>query len=95
MKEVAFVLKKMDGKLPELFGMLPRMPYGIRPVPDYIAPKHDDRLLLGPAGRRLAGRLLLREHLRPEEPAAVRTRSAVAARGGARPPLANCALSRS
>ena len=39
MKEVAFVLKKMDGKLPELFGRLPRTPYGIRPVPDYIAPK--------------------------------------------------------
>ncbi len=39
MKETAYVLKKMDGKLPELFGRLPRTPYGIRPVPDYIAPK--------------------------------------------------------
>jgi uncharacterized protein (DUF885 family) len=39
MKEVAYVLKKMDGQLPTLFGTLPRMPYGIKPVPDYIAPK--------------------------------------------------------
>ena len=39
LKEIAFVLKKMDGQLPKLFGRLPRMPYGIKPVPDYIAPK--------------------------------------------------------
>jgi len=39
MKETAFILKKMDGQLPTLFGRLPRTPYGIKPVPDYIAPK--------------------------------------------------------
>ena len=39
LKETAYVLKKMDGELPKLFGRLPRMPYGIRPVPDYVAPK--------------------------------------------------------
>ena len=38
MKEVAYVLKRMDGELPRLFGKLPRMPYGMRPVPDFIAP---------------------------------------------------------
>ncbi len=38
-KEVAFVLKRMDGQLPELFGRLPRMPYGLRQVPDFIAPQ--------------------------------------------------------
>jgi uncharacterized protein (DUF885 family) len=38
-KEVAFVLKRMDGQLPKLFGHLPRMPYGVRRVPDYIAPQ--------------------------------------------------------
>ncbi len=38
-KETALVLKNMDGKLPLLFKTLPRMPYGIEPVPDYIAPK--------------------------------------------------------
>ena len=39
MREVAFVLKRMDGQLPRLFKTLPRAPYGIRPVPDYIAPR--------------------------------------------------------
>jgi uncharacterized protein (DUF885 family) len=38
LKEVSFVLKKMDGELPKLFKRLPRVPYGIRQVPDYIAP---------------------------------------------------------
>ena len=38
MKETAYVLKTMDGKLPQLFSKLPRQPYGIEPVPDYIAP---------------------------------------------------------
>ncbi|MEX0612608.1 MAG: DUF885 domain-containing protein [Pirellulales bacterium] len=38
-KEVAFILKRMDGQLPKLFGRLPRMPYGVRQVPDYIAPQ--------------------------------------------------------
>ncbi|MCC5908431.1 MAG: DUF885 domain-containing protein [Balneolaceae bacterium] len=39
MKETAYVLKKMDGKLPELFKTLPRLPYGIMEVPDYLAPR--------------------------------------------------------
>jgi len=38
MKENAYVLKRMDGELPTLFGRMPRMPYGIRTVPDYTAP---------------------------------------------------------
>src|SRR3989304_960555 len=39
MKEVAFILKRMDGELPRLFRTLPRLPYGIKPVPDYVAPQ--------------------------------------------------------
>lgn len=39
MKETAYVLKKMDGKLPELFKTLPRLPYGIMEIPDYLAPR--------------------------------------------------------
>ncbi len=39
MKEVAYVLKRMDGELPRLFRTLPRLPYGIKPVPDYLAPQ--------------------------------------------------------
>jgi uncharacterized protein (DUF885 family) len=50
MKEVSYVLKKMDGKLPELFGRLPRAPYGIRPVPDFIAPKTTTAYYSVPSG---------------------------------------------
>jgi uncharacterized protein (DUF885 family) len=39
MKEAAFILKKMDGELPRMFGRLPRVSYGLREVPEYIAPK--------------------------------------------------------
>ncbi|PWN08106.1 DUF885 domain-containing protein [Rhodohalobacter mucosus] len=39
LQKTAMVLKTMDGKLPELFKTLPRLPYGIRPVPDYLAPR--------------------------------------------------------
>ncbi len=50
MEKVAFALKKADGKLPELFGTLPRMPYGIRPVPDFIAPQTTTAYYMQPAG---------------------------------------------
>jgi uncharacterized protein (DUF885 family) len=39
LKEAAFIAKRMDGKLPSLFKTLPRLPYGIQPVPDDLAPK--------------------------------------------------------
>ncbi len=38
LEKTALVLKRMDGELPRLFATLPRMPYGIRSVPDYAAP---------------------------------------------------------
>ncbi len=39
MKEVALILKLADGRLPELFGHLPRIPYGLREIPAYVAPQ--------------------------------------------------------
>ena len=36
----ATIAKRMDGKLPTLFGRLPRQPYTVAPVPDYLAPKY-------------------------------------------------------
>jgi uncharacterized protein (DUF885 family) len=38
LEKTALVLKRMDGELPHLFKTLPRMPYGIRAIPDYSAP---------------------------------------------------------
>jgi len=40
LKAAAWIAKRMDGKLPSLFGRLPRQPYGVEPVPDDIAPKY-------------------------------------------------------
>jgi uncharacterized protein (DUF885 family) len=50
MKEVALIMKKMDGQLPRLFKELPRMPYGLRQIPDYIAPKTTSAYYFLPAG---------------------------------------------
>jgi uncharacterized protein (DUF885 family) len=50
MREAALVLKRMDGQLPVLFSVLPRMPYGIRSVPDFIAPKTSTAYYSPPAG---------------------------------------------
>jgi uncharacterized protein (DUF885 family) len=49
-KEVSFVLKRMDGQLPKLFGHLPRMPYGVRQVPEYIAPQATFAYYQSPTG---------------------------------------------
>lgn len=40
LKEASYIAKRMDAKLPALFGRLPRQPYGVAPVPDYLAPKY-------------------------------------------------------
>lgn len=36
--EASYWAKKVDGRLPMLFGHLPRQPYGVAPVPDELAP---------------------------------------------------------
>lgn len=38
LEKTSLVLKRMDGELPSLFKTLPRLPYGIRPIPEYAAP---------------------------------------------------------
>ncbi len=50
MMRTAAVCKKMDGLLPQLFSHLPRAPYGLRPVPDYIAPYTTTAYYQEPAG---------------------------------------------
>jgi uncharacterized protein (DUF885 family) len=38
LKVTALVLKRIDGELPRLFKTLPRLPYGIKPIPAFSAP---------------------------------------------------------
>lgn len=40
LEKASFIAKKADGKLPAFFGKLPRQPYTVAPVPDYIAPRY-------------------------------------------------------
>jgi uncharacterized protein (DUF885 family) len=49
-KEVAFILKRMEGELPRMFKKLPRTPCGIREVPSYIAPRSTAAYYQMPAG---------------------------------------------
>jgi uncharacterized protein (DUF885 family) len=44
----SFIAKKIDGKLPSLFGKLPRLPYTVEPVPADIAPKYTSGRYVGP-----------------------------------------------
>jgi len=37
LRDYAHIAKQMDAALPRLFGRLPRLPYGIRAMPDFIA----------------------------------------------------------
>ena len=48
LKEASFIAKKMDAKLPLLFKTLPRLPYGVAPVPDDLAPKYTGGRYVGP-----------------------------------------------
>ncbi len=50
MERTAFVLKKIDGKLPEIFKTLPRLPYGIKEIPDYQAPNSTTAYYMPGAG---------------------------------------------
>lgn len=47
LKEVTFIAKDIDGKLPKLFGKLPRQPYSVEPVPAEIAPNYTSGRYVG------------------------------------------------
>ena len=49
LKEASFITKRMDAKLPSLFKTLPRLTYGVAPVPDDLAPKYTGGRYVGPA----------------------------------------------
>ncbi|MEC7565881.1 MAG: DUF885 domain-containing protein [Planctomycetota bacterium] len=60
LRETAYILKRMDGELPKLFGTLPRTPYGLKTIPDYIAPKTTTAYYQPPpANGQLAGQYFL------------------------------------
>jgi uncharacterized protein (DUF885 family) len=50
LREASFILKRIDGKLPELFRTLPRTSYGLEAIPDYIAPTTTSAYYMPPPG---------------------------------------------
>ncbi|OUJ68693.1 DUF885 domain-containing protein [Hymenobacter crusticola] len=55
-KDAAFIAKTVEGKLPALFGKLPRQPFTVVPVPDYLAPNYTGGRYSGaPIGSKRAG----------------------------------------
>jgi len=50
LKQASWIAKRMDGQLPRLFRSLPRMPYGVAPIPDFIAPKTTGAYYGAPSG---------------------------------------------
>jgi uncharacterized protein (DUF885 family) len=56
LKQASWIAKRIDGKLPAFFGRLPRLPYGVEPVPAEIAPKYTGgRYVPAPPGGKKAG----------------------------------------
>ena len=40
LREAAWIAKEIDGRLPDYFGKLPRMPYAVKSVPEALAPNY-------------------------------------------------------
>jgi uncharacterized protein (DUF885 family) len=69
LQRAALIAKRMDGQLPRLFGRLPRLPYGIEPVPDAIAPHFTGgRYIEPPADGTRAGMYWVNTHALPSRP---------------------------
>lgn len=50
MKEVAWLMKRIEGQLPTLFKTLPRTPFGLKEIPAYLAPTSTSAYYMLPAG---------------------------------------------
>lgn len=69
LKEASFIAKKMDGKLPALLKTLPRLPYGVEPVPEHLAPKYTaGRYVPAPVGSTKAGTYWVNTHALESRP---------------------------
>lgn len=61
--QASYFSKKIDGKLPEYFNKLPRLPYGVEPVPEAIAPYYTmGRYSEGSEARHRAGAYWINTH---------------------------------
>jgi len=68
LKEAALIAKRVDGMLPAFFGRLPRMPYGLRAVPDSIAPNYTTGRYWPPIPGRRGGLYMVNTHALDKRP---------------------------
>ena len=69
LREASWIAKRMDGKLPSLFRSLPRLPYGVEPVPAHAAPKSAaGRYIPASRGGKRAGSYWLNTHMLESRP---------------------------
>jgi uncharacterized protein (DUF885 family) len=67
--EASYFAKKVDGRLPQLFGRLPRQPYGVAPVPEEIAPFYTaGRYISAPLDARRGGYYWVNTHALESRP---------------------------
>ena len=67
--QASWISKRIDGLLPKFFGVLPRQPYGIAPVPDDIAPFYTTgRYVPAPQPTGCAGMYWVNTHALPSRP---------------------------
>jgi uncharacterized protein (DUF885 family) len=69
LREASFIAKKIDGQMPAFFRTLPRLPYGIMPVPADIAPNYTTGRYWGaPIGGRRGGYYLVNTYALDKRP---------------------------
>lgn len=69
LERASFLAKRIDGLLPHLVRRLPRLPYGVEPVPDHIAPYYTaGRYVPGSLDGSCAGTYWVNTHDLPSRP---------------------------
>jgi uncharacterized protein (DUF885 family) len=69
LKEASYIAKKVDGQMPAFFRSLPRLPYGVQPVPDDIAPNYTTGRYWGaPVGGRRGGYYMVNTYALDKRP---------------------------
>jgi len=65
----AWIAKRVDDQMPRFFGKLPRLPYGVRPVPDHLAPTYTTgRYWPGDPEHGVAGGYMVNTHALNQRP---------------------------
>lgn len=69
LKEASYIAKQVDGQMPAFFRTLPRMPYGVQPVPADIAPNYTTGRYWGaPVGGRRGGYYMVNTYALDKRP---------------------------